>query len=149
MAQSLQVVCQVARAHGVGAQFQREERVFWLAVIVAVGLGLFLWVPTIKRRMVLEQALLFGREFYGVELRPVVEPIRPFVLRQMKQSKATTPQATFFMLAPSVWDHLDGLKRSEITDGFFLMKLRNAISEEVGHIFEQTIYESFGEQDTA
>jgi hypothetical protein len=107
-------------------------------IFVALGAVLLaLWIPTIIRRAALENALRFGREFYGLDLTSVVGvgPIRSFVLANIKESGETTAQGIFFFLVPVVLEHLDQFKCLELFDGITQMRIQNAVKENTYHQF--------------
>jgi len=103
----------------------------WVVLgIVAILVGL--WLPTFTRRLKLEEAIRFGREFYGIDLTEIVGTgsQRQWVLSQVKTRDERTPQSIFFMIVASVLGVLDGLKRLELYDGFLQMQLAGAVSQQ-------------------
>ena len=103
---------------------------FWAVTGLVVVLLAF-WIPTLRRRALLENALRFGREFYGIDLETLVGigTQRQLVIRQIKTRGERTPQAVFFMLVPSILGLFDEMKKLELYDGLHQLQISGDVSE--------------------
>lgn len=92
-------------------------------------------ISDLKNRMALDNALQFGKEFYGVDLSGSIAPIRAGLLHDIEQLGRPVPQAIFFLAVSPFLGQLHGLKRLEISDGALSLRSRGILPEQIWNYF--------------